>query len=386
VVYASAALRQMQLRDVIGSISDTSELSDKYTSPSFSISTQVVQQGNIHDPINTTVQIPKISNYLPDNVNGGRNETLGVNIMDYLNLTSNVAEQSGETSNFFLSVLHNNEYTPELICCITNFLVNGNIDEARSFMQNLRDMLGAMQGFSFNYGGLLQDITNGLFSDFRSKILTYSYTQISKFFEKRKQELLDMGDKIIGDNKFIIFCTPLSDVLAQIMKIFEEFQAILEDLLRDIIDGLFAFEVKFDNGLINLQSTNKYRNIINLLDALLAAIDEGQLCQYDDLKSSDIHPDLLPIIDRLSRQPRQSVSTAVTDYRDFQKQLVNDTGVEGTVVSEFKDPADPLYRGAVSLDREFNGETTIETIVKYSTQCQKFKESLSNLGIDQLNA
>lgn len=385
VVYASAALRQMQLRDVIGSISDTSELTAVYTSPSFSTSTQIVQQGNLRDPVNTTVQIPKISNYLPDDANGGRKETLGVNIMDYINLTNNVAEQSGETSNFFLSVLHNNQYTPELICCITNFLVNGNIDEARNFLQNLRDMLGAMGGFSFNYGGLLQDITNGLFNDFRSKLLTYAYTQISKFFEKRKQELLDMGDKIAGDNKFLIFCTPLTDVWAQIMRIFEEFQALLEDLLKELIEGLFAFEIKFDNGLINLQSTSKYRNIINLLDALLEAIDRGQLCQYDSLKSSDIHPDLLPIIDRLSRQPRQVVSDSITDYRDFQEQLLNDTGVENTVVTEFRDPSDPKYKGAVSLDREFNGESTLETVVKYSANCQKFKESLNNLGIDQLN-
>ena len=219
----------------------------------------------------------------------------------------------------------------------------------------------------------------------RSKVLTYAYTQISKFFEKRKGELLALGDKIMGDDKYIIFCTPLADVMAQMVRIFEEFQAILEGLLEEILSFMFSFELKIDNGLINLRNTNKYRNIMNILDALVDAIDEGQLCQYDGLQPSDIHPDLLPIIDRLSQQPRQILSTAVEDYRDFQQELIEETEIEGTTVMEFRDPRDPDHRGSVSIDREFNGETTIETIEKYSAQCQAFKESLGNLNIEQLN-
>lgn len=399
IIYATASVRQLNLASVIHSLEGTTQAGELYRPPSFTVEHQIVISDNpvprttvgalntatTVGGIRTEVEIPTITKYLPK-LQG--NKTLGVNIMDYINETSNYADASGDTSNYFMNLLHNNKYTPELVCCLVNYLVKGDIDETLDFLRNLRDMLNVMaRGITFDYGRLFEDIVNGLFRDFKNKILTYAFTELSKFFEARKEDILDFAEKIMGNNKFLIFCTPLQDIVAAILNIMESFQALLESVLEELINQLLSFEIKnTKDGLVSLQGTNRYRNIINILDALIASIEIGRLCNFERLAPTDIHPDLLPIIDQQSEQPRILLSDSITRFKEFRNKIRQDTGFTDLSVGEFQDPEDPALRGAVSLDREFNGESTIETIIKFSDKCQAFKEQLNSLDVRTLNA
>jgi len=412
VIYAMGKIRSMNLNHVSTSLAGTSNEPDKiekliadrgldttYSSPTFSIEKEIVKMEGIGNnlasrrpgvrgvdrPLSNNrddVELyPLLGNDSPIRKYQGKNpsQKFGFNIMDYISEGNAYAEESGKTSNYFMHLMQNNNYTPELVCCLLRFLVD-DID----YLKNLRDMLKVFgKGMGFNWGDMLEDMTKALFNDLRSAILSYAISELAKAMGRIKESILEWMDHMMEEEEYVAFCTPLLDMAQVLLQIINDFEALLEDMIEEIVDALFGFELEIEGGVMEMNGSTRYRNIIGIIDAIVFALEQGRLCDNHDLAPTDIHPDALPIIEQLSSQPRQDIQDAIAKNKAFSDAL-NEEGPlskypELRGVGEFVDPDEPWLRTSVSLTRANNGESAMETIARFAPECAKHRENMSRI-------
>jgi hypothetical protein len=396
IVYASAAIKDIQMNDLDNSLSDTTNfepITVERQSEQNILQTLARGPGTSNlrrEGINTTVRIPdfETSAYVPEKVQdffsklpgGGKDKTFSVNVMDYIDLTSEVSDASSETSNYFMKLLQNGKYTPELVCCLINFLLKKqdvDINEAKEFLKSIRAVLTPVQ---FNYGRMFEDLVNRLFGDLKSKLLSYALSQLSKFFEKIKGKLNEWLLKIDDEEHYLIFCTPLLDIMASVTQAINQLQDTLETFLQELADYMLSFELKLEEGVVSLYSANRNRMLADLIESLLLALETGKLCKYNARQPSDIHPDALGIIDKNSAKPNKLLSEKINEFDRLLEKVEDLTGSE-SVVGYFTDPQDPAFSGGVSIHRSDEGLSAIDAIVKYASDCNSMKDSDSQANI-----
>lgn len=402
LVYAIAKIRDLNITDVARSLSGTSNEADRiqrlvvekqldttYRAPTFSQSEQIIKDSmgnNIYpfanasndiEPVkqlagNTRLEIP-IAKYLPDGLAGGQ-QSVGFDIANYMGPVNAYSETASLTSDFYLNLMQNNKYTPELVCCLLKFL-----GDDLDFLKNLRNTLKVFQkGIGFRLGDLLQDIVNGLFTDLRARILTYAITELAKLMAKAKKPILAWIERTSREDKYLAFCTPLLDMAYAILGILNEFEDLMKGMLKEILEALLTFELKIDDGTIKLNGTNRYVNIIGILDSIIFALEHGRLCNQSALRPEDIHPDAIPVISSLSAPPSPHVSKAMDAHEAFSKAIYESVSQERQnmiTVKTFQDPEDAQARGAVSLTRRDTGQTIMEVIAEYSPRCGAFSNN-----------
>jgi len=409
LIYAIAVIRKLQMGDIATSLDGTSNEADKleriinesqldtsWRAPGYTIEREIVRSEispnfvstrslrGVDRPLSSRgpdLRVPvlidpdrPISKYA-----NGTGKALDFNISSYIHESNAYAARSGATSDYYMSLMQNNKYTPELVCCLLKFLAD-DLD----FLKNMSSVLKAFgNGFKIDYGSLLEDIVNGLFGDLKTKIMSYAISELAKLMGKIKEPILEWIDNLEREHQFIAFCTPIIDMAKLLLRIITEFEALLQDFIEEILGALLTFELQIEDGVITMNGTTRYRNIIGILDAIIFALENGQLCNTDSLAPSDIHPDALPIIDRFSAQPSGDIQSAVQSnkalYDAINKKgaLSNDSSL--SLVHPFEDPKDPELKPAVSIHRTYVGESLVETIDRYSANCGAFRYRASEL-------
>lgn len=409
IVYSIAKIRDLNINDLSRSLSATSnepdriqkiivdkQLATAYKAPTFTTTEQVVRDtqtgtvfpyttppstlsaGLASGSVSTRFSFKNpLDKYLP----GGPGKPIGFDINNYISSTDDFANQASTTSDYYMGLLTNNKYTPELVCCLLKFL-----GDDLDFLKSLRNMLDVFQkGVGIRLGDLLQDIVDGLFNDIKNRLLTYAITELSKLMAKAKQPILAWIDKVTKENEYVAFCTPILDMAYALLGILNEFEELLRAMLKEIMDALLTFELKFDNDVIKLNGTNRYVNIIAILDAIIYALEHGRLCNQSALQPSDIHPDAFPIIASEGSVPPVYLSKAIDEHKAFNEAVRNGISSEKNAmvtVMPFKDPEDPKAKGAVSMTRRDTGETLMETIANYAPKCGAFNGTTAfNFGV-----
>jgi len=160
---------------------------------------------------------------------------------------------------------------------------------------------------------------------------------------------------------------------------------MLKEMIKEIVEALLGFELKIDNGVFEMHGTTRYRNIVSLLNAIITAIEGGRLCKMD-LAPTDIHPDAVPIIERLSQQPRKSIEYEILKNKTFTEALEDDTfnNQYNKVVHVFTEPKEPWLQTAIPFSRTNTGESAMETITRFAPDCAKFRESLKQMNRELL--
>lgn len=387
IVYALTVVRKLQMQDVATSLDGTSDeankldsiLTDKGVSTEWRPPLPSIERDTMNYDIGPNVTPSRIdSDSGIGKYSDADNTVLGFNMNNYVQEMNEYSARSGETSDYFMSLMQNNHYTPELVCCLLKFL-----SKDLQFLKSLRAVLGTYSvGSRRDLGSLLSDIVNGLFTDLKSKIMSYAIGEISKFMGKIKKPILDWVDELKTEHEFIAFCTPIVDMAHVLLQIITEFESLLKDMVQEILDALLTFELTIDGGVIEMHGTTRYINIMAVLDAIILALENGQLCS-EDLDPKDIHPDALPIIDRLSQQPRGDIQTEMSAH-DRMAEVAAAMGAISAdeslrFVHPFSDPADINLRPAVSLSRAYNGASTMETIDRYSQNCGAYRKHAAEL-------
>jgi len=385
-VYMGARLKDIQLQDLalpLEEITPYAPRAIKSTVTSVTTTKAYMGRGNLNDAIQKTIQDEldrgnrKIEKYFPDDMHG----PLKLNISDYVKVTDDSANNSLEDSNIFMSILKNNAWTPELICCLINFLIkSANFDKIKKFLKNLRALLlagGSLVDISI--GKALQDMINNLYTSLIKRLFSYIYARVTKFAEKIKGAVMDFAYELFDGpdagkhGEFMKFCTPLPALILAILAAIDALVQYLMDIIGEFEKYLLGFQVTIRNFGIKAQGALHNKNLLNLIDSLLAALDIGKLCNKN---ANGIHPDAYDIIVNLSRQPDSELFARIENYNN----LAADTAVfhpdrndEGFKEDKFTDPIDPKLHGPVSIGRAPGfGESIVETIAKYQDQCRMF--------------
>jgi hypothetical protein len=401
-VFVSAATKDIQLSNVDESLAETSDFSSQFldretyirtetvssNSPQSAISpgtTQRIRSRIAVDPITIPdfknskyagKHVQKFFNKLPG---GSPDKTLDFNIMDYIEVGREVSSASDDSSNYFMHLLKNNKYTPELVCCMINYILKGfdnlkgepNIKAALEF---LRSMKAVLQPVQFDYGKVFEDVFNRLFGDVKSKLLGYAISELTKFIEKQKEKLITWMDKVIDDDLFTRFCTPLIDMVGALTQALDHLRQVIEVFLKDLADWLLSFELKMNSSMISFSHANRNSLLNDLLGSLIAALETGKLCNYNAATVGDIHPDAGDIINDNSKLPDTRLSKSVNDYNALVQDVMEAVGSDDIGVGEFQDPTEPEVTGPISIYRTNDGLSVIETIVKYSGNCNSIDE------------
>jgi hypothetical protein len=243
-------------------------------------------------------------------------------------------------------------------------------------------MLSVMgRNYNFDIGNMLEDVVNGLFHDMRSKLHAYAYMKLTQFMERSKKHVLDFVEDILdkpGGEKtrnFLVFCTPIMDVVKVIMDLINEFGSLLESVLDELNEWLSGVSLSIKIGTVRVAGNTRYRNIIDILDSIIFAMESGKLCNFNRIGSGSIHPDAYPIIQKTASLGNEAVNIAIDDFQNLVDQ-VKSQGLDTNEVG-FQEPDDPDLAGAVPLERT-SEESIIDTIIKYSDKCQSFEDALAS--------
>ena len=334
---------------------------------------------NLHS---TTKFVPdKIEDFINKNIS--KDQQIDTNIMDYLDIARSSSADSTEADDYFMSLLHNGHYTPELVCCLINFMVDGDINEAKAILEAMNSVLTPVQ---FNYGNMFEDILNGLFSGIKNQLLNYVIGELAKFVNKYKGKLSAWLVRIVEKDTFTAFCTPLIDIVQALLKAIDDWHAMLQIFIRDLADYMLTFSIDIEGGVLTLHTANRNLLLRGLISSMLAALKEGKLCNYNSLKQKDIHPDAIAIIAENSRTPLEYTSKAMDQYSEYHHKVYNSAGVDEKdfSIGVFKDPANPDIYGAVSLSRRNDGLSIIDTLVAHSGNCNKIEDDQRNLTLSDI--
>lgn len=389
IVYAMATVRSLQIDAVLSASPTYSTVSEQARerrgaevfriSPSKNFAAE--QIARLNSPGRIEIR-PIVNTKKLDTTVAGRenrfstDKKIGVNITDYFYEVENFTDSANNSDNFLMELLLNNKYTPELVCCLLKYFGIDDLD----FLKNLRNLLNAFaKGIGFDLNGLLEDIVKGLFRDLSVRMTSYLIAYIQAFFDKIIKAILDWLDRLKRDHEYIAFCTPIMDMAYALIRAINELRRLLEDLIRDLVAQITNFDIKFNFGFIGIHGRNRYRSLIDLLDALIFALERGQLCNLDE-GDPGIDPDAIPIIDRLGLKFTDD-GNIITDLENRRSQITID-GQDLVVNEKFYtfEPSignDEFTFKSVEELRKTDGKDMIETLVQYEKNCKLIQDDPS---------
>jgi len=207
-----------------------------------------------------------------------------------------------------LVALLSSRYDSGSICCVTRWL--GAIGSSSvSDLEDLRDWLSLINGFTNvrltfnnNLGFQLNDF-------FRRRVLFAIIDALDSFIGSSGARFLEWASKSASRWSTLFRCPPIEDLILEMLRSIDAGTELTKQWVSEMFERYQVSELEWSSDSELLADMGISKTLLDILDNVIGAIKNGQLCSFEEDRLPDVRevlritgqnfgPDSIPIVTR----------------------------------------------------------------------------------------